>query len=98
MEDQVRFNLFPNKPWLCVFSTSLLKTLWKKEKLPVTSNFSISHGLFHGRSLSKTVGEILIRRKTWSKGGLFALYGFKEILQYSSGQMFRNGFTELLLW
>ena len=36
------FNPFPNKPrFLLVFSTSLLKTLWEKEKLLVTSNFSI---------------------------------------------------------
>ena len=33
----VYVNPFPNKPWfLCVGSTSLLKTLWKKEKLLVT--------------------------------------------------------------
>ena len=39
---------FPNKPWfLCVYSTSLLKTLWEKEKLLVTSNFSFSHGVFY---------------------------------------------------
>ena len=25
----------------------LLKTLWKQEKLPVTSNFSFSHGVFY---------------------------------------------------
>ena len=31
------FNPFPNKPWfLCVCITSLLKTLWAKEKLLVT--------------------------------------------------------------
>ena len=36
-------NPFPNKPWfLRVCSTSLLKTLWEKEKLLVTSNFSFS--------------------------------------------------------
>ena len=36
-------NTFPNKPWiLCVCSLSLLKTLWEKEKLLVTSNFSFS--------------------------------------------------------
>ena len=41
------FNSFPNKPWfLCVCSTSLLKTLWKKEKLLVTSNFSFFHSVF----------------------------------------------------
>ena len=38
-----RFNSFPNKPWfLRVCNTSLLKTLGEKEKLLVTSNFSIS--------------------------------------------------------
>ena len=37
-------NCFPNKPWvLCVCSICLLKTLWEKEKLLVTSNFSFSH-------------------------------------------------------
>ena len=31
-----KFNPFPNKPWFsCVCSTSLLKTLWEKEKLLV---------------------------------------------------------------
>ena len=41
-------NPFPNKPWfLRVCSTSLLKTLWEKEKLVVTSNFSFSHGVFY---------------------------------------------------
>ena len=39
---------FPNKLWfLCVCSTSLLKTLWEKEKLLVTSNFSFSHSIFY---------------------------------------------------
>ena len=38
----------PNKPWLLrVCSTSLLKTLWEKEKLLVTSNFSFSHSVFY---------------------------------------------------
>ena len=42
------FNPFPNKPWfLRVYSTSLLKTLWEKEKLLVTSNFSFSHSVFY---------------------------------------------------
>ena len=37
------FNSFPNKPWILLVShTSLLKTLWKKEKLLITSNFSFS--------------------------------------------------------
>ena len=41
-------NPFPNKPWfLRVCSTSLLKTLWEKEKLLVTSNFSFSRSVFY---------------------------------------------------
>ena len=42
------FNPFPNKPWfLHVCNTSLLKTLWEKEKLLVTSIFSFSHSVFN---------------------------------------------------
>ena len=42
------FNPFPNDSWfLRVCSTSLLKTLWEKEKLLVTSNFSIFHSVFY---------------------------------------------------
>ena len=42
------FNPFPNNPWfLRVCSTSLLKTLWEKQKLLVTSNFSFSHSVFY---------------------------------------------------
>ena len=42
------FNPFPNKPWfLHVRSTYLLKSLWKKEKLLITSNFSFSHSFFY---------------------------------------------------
>ena len=40
----LRLNPFANKP--CC-STSLLKTLWEKEKLLVTSNFSSSHSVFY---------------------------------------------------
>ena len=41
------FNPFPNKLWcLRVCSTDRLKTLWGKEKLLVTSNFSFSHSVF----------------------------------------------------
>ena len=43
----INFNPFPNKPWfLPVCSRGLLKTLWEKEKLVVTSNFSFSHSVF----------------------------------------------------
>ena len=41
-------NPYTNKPWfLRVCSTSLSKTLWEKEKLLVTSNFSFSHSVFY---------------------------------------------------
>ena len=43
-----KVNPFQNKPWfLHVCSTSRLKTLWEKEKLLITSNFSFSHSIFH---------------------------------------------------
>ena len=42
------FNPFPNKlRFSRVCSTSLLKTLWVKEKLLVTSNFSFSYSVFY---------------------------------------------------
>ena len=42
------FNPFPNSPWfLCVCSTSLLKTLLEKEKLLIMSNFSFSYSVFY---------------------------------------------------
>ena len=42
------FNPFPNKPWfLSVCSTSVLKTLWEKEKLLERNNFSFSYGLYY---------------------------------------------------
>ena len=41
-------NPFPNKPWfLHVRRKSLLKTLWEKEKLLVSSNFSFSRSVFY---------------------------------------------------
>ena len=47
-EPKVGLDPFPNKPWfLCVCSTSLLKTLWEKKKLLVMSNFSFSHNVFY---------------------------------------------------
>ena len=40
------FNPFPNKPWILrVCSRSPSKTLWEKEKLLITSNFSFSHSV-----------------------------------------------------
>ena len=41
-------NPFPNEPWfLRICRTSLLKTLWGKEKLLVKSNFSIFLSVFY---------------------------------------------------
>ena len=55
-------NSFQNKPWfLHVCSASLLKILWKKEKLLVTSNFSFFHCVLYtfrelsGEAPSQTV-------------------------------------------
>ena len=43
-----RFTPFPIKPlFICFCSTTLLKTLWKKNKLLLTSNFFFSHSVFH---------------------------------------------------
>ena len=55
-------NPFPNKPWfLRVCSTSLLKTLWEKEKLLVTSSFSFSYRVFYlFRELSVIFSKIKI--------------------------------------
>ena len=42
------FNPFQNQPWfLRVSNTSPLKTLWEKEKLLITSNFSFSDSVFY---------------------------------------------------
>ena len=41
-------DFFQNKPlFLRACNSSLLKTLWEKEKLLVTSNFSFSHNVFY---------------------------------------------------
>ena len=42
------FNPIPNKPWIfhvCIIT--LLKTLWEKQKLLITSNFSFSPSVFY---------------------------------------------------
>ena len=43
---QISLTVFQRNPFLRVCSASLLKTLWEKEKLLVTSNFTFSHGVF----------------------------------------------------
>ena len=43
-----KLNPFTNKPWfLRVCSKHLLKTMWEKEKLLITSNLSFSHSVFY---------------------------------------------------
>ena len=43
-----KINAFPhNDTFWCLWETSLLKTLWEKEKLFVMSNFSFSHNVFY---------------------------------------------------
>ena len=43
-----RHKSFPNKSWfLRLCSTSFFKTLWEKEKLFITSNFSSFHNVFY---------------------------------------------------
>ena len=78
-------NSFPNKHWfLCVGSTSLLKTLWEKEKLLVTSNFSFSHSVFY------PFGEfsaILIKLEIV----VFKLFQFGRVQNLSFGKGLRKG-------
>ena len=48
IEQQTTFKPFQNKPWFLPFcSASFFKTLWEKEKLLITSNFSFSHSVFY---------------------------------------------------
>ena len=60
--EEKMFNPFPNKPWfLRVCSICLLKTLWEKGKLLVTSNFSYTCSVFHPfRELSAIFTEFEI--------------------------------------
>ena len=45
---QYCFHTFPKKPWfICVCSTTLLKTIWEKEKLLIMSNFYFSHSVYY---------------------------------------------------
>ena len=60
------FNPFPhNNTFWCPWETSLLKTLWEKEKLLIASNFSFSHSVFsspeHG-VLSELLWSLTVRQ------------------------------------
>ena len=79
-------NPVPNKPWvLCVCSTSLLKTLWEKEKLVVTSNFSFSHSVstllenilhFPSKPWVLCVCSTSLLKTPWEKEKLLAMSNF----------------------
>ena len=68
------------KTWfLHVYSTSLLKTLWEKEKMPVTSTLSFSHSVFYPfRELS----AIFIKYKIV----ICKLFQFGTVLNLSFGK------------
>ena len=58
---QLYLNPFPNNDtFWCPRERSLLKTLWEKEKLLVTSNFSFTHCVFY---LLKDLSAIFIKFK-----------------------------------
>ena len=77
---QGEVNPFPNKPWfLRVCCTRLLKTLWEKEKLLVTSNFSFSHSVFY---LFGELSAILIK----SEIVISKLFQFGRVQNFSCGK------------
>ena len=70
-------NPFPNKPWMLrVYSTSLLKTLWEKEKMLVTSIFSFPHSVFY--SMKKKI--IILATFNLSSVNAFNSVMFKILL------------------
>ena len=91
------FNLFPNKPWsLRVSNTSLLKTLWEKGKLLVTSNFSFSHSVFYPfRELTVIfIGFKIVVCKLFQIGRVLKLSFGKGLRVFSSCQGRRHIFAE----
>ena len=77
-------NPFPNKPWfLRVCSSRLLKTLWEKEKLLGTNNFSFSHSVWY---LFEELSAIFIRLKLLSANSL----SFGKVLNLLFGKGLTN--------
>ena len=75
-----RVKPFPNKPlFLCVCSTSLLITLWEKEKLLVMSHFSFSHSVFYPDG---EVSAIFLKFKFV----VYKLFQFGRVLNLSFGK------------
>ena len=51
-----KLTFFPNKPlFLPVCNTSLLKTLWEREKLLITINFSFFHSILYPFRVLSTI-------------------------------------------
>ena len=68
------FNPFPNKAlFLHVCSTSLLKTIWEKEKLLIMSNFSFFQSIFYPMGELSTISSSL----KLSSANSFSLGEFK---------------------
>ena len=73
VKEYLELNPFPNNPWsLRVCSRGLLKTLWEKEKLLVTSNFSFSHSVFYpfGKLLATFINFEIVVCKLFQFGRL----------------------------
>ena len=90
---QTILNPFPNKPWfLHVCSRSLLKTLWEKEKLFITSNFSFSNNVFYPIgglfSIFIKLGIVVCK--------LFQFASLKFVIweRFKSIQKYRNSVTD----
>ena len=79
------FNPFPNKSWfLCVCSKGLLKTLWEKKKLLVTSNFS-----FPNKSWFLCVCSKGLLKTLWEKKKLLVTsnFSFSHGVFYPFGEL-----------
>ena len=80
------YYIVPNKPWfLSVCGTSLLKMLWKKEKLLETSNFSFSYSIFY------TFGELFCLQtlSVWENLKFFVLEWVNSICVWLKTELFR---------
>ena len=85
------FNPFPNKPWfLHVYITSLLKTLWGKEKLLIASNFPFSHNVFYPFG---ELSDIFIKLEIV----VFTLSVWKS-LNFAFSERVKQFFKNPLLW
>ena len=84
-------NPFPNKPWvLRVCCIVLLKTLWEKEKLLETSNFSFSHSVFYpfGKLSAIFINFQIVVCK---------IFEFGRIYNFSFGKGLKLGIAEQMI-